>query len=164
MRVIALGVALSFAAGCDTGQRITRLEKENEELKAEIKKNQAAADFDLQAKCSKDARAWFNENWSRDKDTVLLDFTNHYNKAQNKCFILVEYHYSLNDGRGSWTGDMALSDIYENIKYGDFAENHLIFFKPTVGTKDQMLRCEVYGKKCKTLDEFNELIRSYLNN
>src|SRR5947207_14641231 len=118
--MIALGVVLSVALGCDT-ERISRLEKQNEELKAEIKKSQAAADFDLQAKCAKDARAWFNETWSRDKNTILLDYTNHYHKAANKCYILVEYHYSWGDKSGSWVNDIMLYDVYENSKEENFS-------------------------------------------
>jgi hypothetical protein len=118
--MFVLGVVLSVAPGCDTGERIARLEKQNEELKAEIKKNQAAADFDLQAKCAKDARAWFNETWSRDKNTILLDYTNHYHRASNKCYILVEYHYSWGDKSGSWVNDMILYDVYENSQSREF--------------------------------------------
>jgi hypothetical protein len=37
-------------------------------------------------------------NWagSRDKNTILLDFRNHYNKKENKCFGFVEWHYHSN--------------------------------------------------------------------
>jgi hypothetical protein len=160
--VIALSVVLSVATGCDT-ERISRLEKQNDELKAEIKKSQAAADYDLQAKCAKDSRAWFKENWSADKDTILLDFTNHYNKALNKCFILVEYHFRL-DKNGSWVNDMKLWDVYENSRYGSFAENNMMYFKPTLHPESSVITCEVVDAKCKTIEEFNNLIRPYLNN
>jgi ribosomal protein S13 len=53
------GSALIVATGCDNGERISRLEKQNQELQAEIKKRDAVAEYDLQAKCSKDARGWF---------------------------------------------------------------------------------------------------------
>jgi hypothetical protein len=66
-----------------------------QDLQAEIGKNAKSADFDLQSKCARDARTWFNDTWSRGKDTILLDYTNHYNKKSNQCFILVEYHYHL---------------------------------------------------------------------
>src|ERR1700682_3437330 len=92
--LLLLAAAVLLATtGCDNSDRIARLEKQNQELLAEVKKGQASADYDLQAKCSRDARAWFNETWSRDRDTILLDFSNHYNKKENKCFIFVEYHY-----------------------------------------------------------------------
>lgn len=96
---ISLLVLILFAAmGCDNSERISRLEKQNQDLRAEVSRSRATADYDLQAKCSKDAREWFNVNWAggRDKDTILLNFTNHYDKNLNKCFILVEYHYNSN--------------------------------------------------------------------
>lgn len=62
------------AIGCDTPDRVSRLEKQVQELQTKVGKDQAAIDYDLQSKCSKDAKAWFNESWGRgDKDTVLLD-------------------------------------------------------------------------------------------
>lgn len=161
--MIALAVLLAVVPGCDTNQRISRLEKENEELKAELKKNQAAGDFDLQAKCSRDAKGWFDQHWSRDKDTILLEFTNHYNKAENKCFILVEYHFRL-DKNGSWVNDMKLSDVYENAKYGSFAENNMIFFKPTLHPESSVIMCEVLDTKCMSLEQFNKLMQPYMNN
>jgi len=153
-----------MAIGCGQDEKIASLEKQNRELKAEVDKSHATADYDLQAKCSKDAKTWFNENWSRDKDTALLDFTNHYNKSMNKCFILVEYHYTLGDGGASWTNDMTLWDVYENAKYATFDESHMIYFKPTVRTDDRVIICELSDTKCKTGKEFNNLVRPYLNN
>jgi hypothetical protein len=94
--VVAIFITLS---GCDYGKRLSLLEKQNEELNVQIKKEQATADYDSQAKCSKDAKLWFNENWPRDKQTILLTYTNHYSKWQNKCFIVVEYHYRT-DSKG----------------------------------------------------------------
>jgi hypothetical protein len=67
-------------------------------------------DHDLQAKCSKDAKTFFTEGWTRDKDPVLLDYSNHYNKAQNKCFIYVEYHFHTGTD-ASWTNDIFLWDV-----------------------------------------------------
>jgi len=161
---IILTACCLMVAGCDHEQRIAALEKQSQELKTELAKNKAAADFDFQSKCSRDAKAWFNENWAGTKDAALLDYTNHFNKAQNKCFILVEYHYSIDKKTGSWIGDLILyDDVYENSKYGDFSENHWISLQPKIESGDHVSECEVYGKKCTTEDEFNGLIRSYMN-
>lgn len=158
---IALFVIFLFIIGCDSAERIDRLEKQNDELQSQLKKIQAASDYDLQAKCSRDAKSWFGENWARDKNTTLLDFTNHYNKALNKCFILVEYHYTL-DNSGSWTGDITLWDVYENSKYATFSEQHFISFKPPE-TRDEVIGCEMLGTKCKSAEEFNNGWRPYMN-
>ena len=161
--MIAFSVVLFMMVACGQDERIANLEKQNQELKAEMEKGRATADYDLQAKCSKDARAWFNENWSRDKDTVMLDFSNHYNKSQNKCFILVEFHYSI-DTNGSWANNMTLWDVYENSKFGAFTEYHTIYFKPVASTSDRVITCELFAQKCKTGNEFNGLVQPYLSN
>ncbi len=167
MRKLAfLGMLLVIAAGCDT-ERVSKLEKENQELKADLLKKRSAesatADYDLQAKCSRDAKGWFNENWPRDKDTILLDFTNHYNKSMNKCFISVEYHYHT-DKNGSWTNDITLWDVYENAQYGTLVEAHEEEFKPEFKITEQVITCELGQKKCKTVEEFNGLVRPYMDN
>jgi hypothetical protein len=155
--MIAFGAVLLMAMGCAQDEKIANLERQNQELKAEVEKNHATADYDLQAKCSRDAKTWFNENWSRDKDTLLLDFTNHYNKSMNKCFILVEYNYSIG-ANGSWVSSSQLSDVYENSKFATFAEHH------SASTDDRVNICELSDKKCKTPEEFNDFVRPYLNN
>jgi len=107
---LVFAAVLLILAGCDQesqNQKIATLEKANQELKAAVEKSHAVEEYDLQAKCSKDAKAWFKENWQRDKDRLLLDFTNHCNKSMNKCFILVEYHYSVGK-EGAWANDMTI--------------------------------------------------------
>jgi hypothetical protein len=158
---LALATCL-LLAGCDHEDRIGKLEKQNQELQAEIKKDHAAAEYDMQAKCAKDSRLWFNENWQRDKNTILLDYTNHYNKSQNKCFIEVEYHYRFYDQ--SWVNDMMVWDIYENEKFGTVTVRHMVYLKPEYHNEESVSGCEVYGKTCKTVDEFNGLVAPYMSN
>ncbi len=165
--IVAFAALLAIATGCDTSERISRLEKQNQELQSQLSKERAAtAGYDLQAKCSKDAKIWFKENSSWDKNTVLLDFTNHYNKKLNKCFILVEYHYDSHfagPGGTSWTNRMTLEDVYENAEYGEFAENHYTYWKPEFSSHDEVITCKMFNNNCKTIDEFNNFTRPYLN-
>lgn len=151
--------------GCGKDEKIALLKKRNQDLQAEIKKNDAAVEYDLQAKCSRDAKAWFNDNWSRDKDTLLLDYTKHYNKSQNKCFVLVEYHYSFASlgQSSSWVNDMGLWDVYENSKYGDISVTHYDYLKPDNKSEEKAGHCNVLDKKCSSIQEFNGLIQPYLN-
>lgn len=163
---IALGLLIGFVllVGCDA-DRLAKLEKENSDLKARVEKENTALDYDLQSKCAKDSRAWFNQNWnssSRDKDTMLLDFTNHYNKKSNTCFILVEYHFGSGDG-SAWYNNMTLWNVYENQKYADFTEFHQIFAKGGILPTDSVSTCSVSGDKCTSIDQFNNLARPYMN-
>ena len=160
-KFVAFGALFLIATGCDLPDRVGKLEKQTSELRAEVEKNREAVELDSQAKCSKDARAWFNDNWSRDKDTILLDFSNHYNKSQNKCFIYVVFHYTSGPA-GSWTNSRGLWDVYENTRYAKFGENHEQL-KPDYKVDDHVFTCEVSGKKCTSLQEFNELLQPYLS-
>lgn len=135
-------------------------------MKAEVDRQTTIVNYDLQAKCAKDARTWFGENWLPDKDTILLNYTDHYDAKLNKCFILVEYHYNsrlAGPGGDSWTNDMGLFDVYENAKYAQFNENHYTYMKPKSSTGDEVITCEVSGTQCKTGAEFNGLIRQYMD-
>lgn len=143
----------------DHEARLTKLEKENQELRAEVGKNAA---YDLQSKCARDAKTWFNDTWSRDKDTILLDYTNHYSKASNKCFITVEYHYTT-DKNGSWVNDIIVYDVYENAKFGNYTKTTAIFLKPQYQSIEKVYTCEVFDKKCTTIEQFNNLIRPYMS-
>jgi hypothetical protein len=158
---LILGLSITLIAGCDHSDRIAHLERQNAQLQEKLTTQQTIAEYDLREKCSRDAKSWFKENWSRDKDTILLDYTDHYSKEQNKCFILVEYHYKFGDGE-SWVNNMTLWDVQENSKYGFFSENHAIFTKPEYRSNNQVILCEVLGKECKTGEEFNRLISPYL--
>jgi hypothetical protein len=165
--LIALA-ALLVCSGCDT-DRISKLEKENTELKAEVAKTNAATDFNLQEKCSNAAKSWFRENFPPDKNTILLDETNHFNRKMNKCFITVEYHSTGADSKvagilSSWYNNISLWDVFENEKYANFAESHTMFsYALKRPPEDRVDECEVAGTKCKSLDEFNNLTRSYMS-
>jgi hypothetical protein len=57
-------------SSCDT-EKVSQLEKENRDLKADLAKKRsgesATADCDLHSKCSRDAKAFFDEGWARTK-------------------------------------------------------------------------------------------------
>lgn len=161
LMIAVIALSLSIPDGCDHEDRLKRLEKDNQDLKAQVSKDQAVTDYDLQAKCSRDAKAWFNGTWSRDKDTVLLTYTNHYNKALNKCYIWVEYHYRV-DKNGSWYKDLLLTDVYENSTFGNFSESHLVFGGKVLNP--DVIMCEMWNKECKTGEEFNNFAATYLTN
>ena len=152
--------ALTALFGCDT-DRVSKLERQNAELKAQAEK---VRDFDLQAKCSTDSEAWFREHWEAvrgAKSTLSLDYTNHYNQLSNKCFILVEYHYGASVS-SSWTNNIALYDVYENVKYGQLGDSHYVGLNSGMG--DNVVTCEILDKKCATVEQFNGMVQPYMNN
>ena len=58
---------------------------------------------------------------------------------------------------------MSLWDVYENVKYGEFSQNHMIFLKANLHN-DKVIGCELRANTCTTIEQFNNLIRPYLNN
>lgn len=152
-----VALALLLCAGCE-GDRIAQLEKENAELKAKIEQQD-----DLKAKCSTAARAWFNDNWAstpRDKDTITLDFIDHYNAKFDRCLIIVEDHYnsSLLFGKGGQSWSKLMYDVHENSLHADFEEIYYTYKRPP-----EVITCDVEGRKCKTPAEFNDLTRPYMS-
>jgi hypothetical protein len=139
--------------------RIAKLEKQHEELQTKVSRQDAAIDYDLQAKCSKDARAFFNTTFRSDRGTMLLDYWSHYNKRLNKCFIQSEHHYEF--GKPSWINSVMLYDVYENSSYGAAGVFHHIDPK-TFSDSASTSNCELLGKSCASLEEFVSLTRTYM--
>jgi hypothetical protein len=146
--------------GCCRTERISYLEKENLGLRAQVAKDRAVAEYDLQAKCSRDATAWFNDNWSgKDKKTIiLLTHTNHLQKSSQD-------NYSRG-GNGNWVNDMTLWDVYENKNYGQYTETSTSHPNQSPEFTYRVLACELFGKAkgCETMDDFTDLVWAYLNN
>src|SRR5262249_34995184 len=143
--------------------RLKALEKENKELKESVKRSEAAIDFDLAAKCADRAKVWMRENFPPDKDTLLLTPTNHYNKAQNKCFVLVEWHYQLGNKKSmSWQNDIMLWDVVQGEKVADFSQNHT-FYGDNPTDHEGRAHCEI-GKPCSSMDEFNRFVSPFMSN
>ncbi len=164
-RVLIFGLLL-LLIGCDLPDRVAKLEKENKELRTQQSERDRVASYDLQAKCAKDAREYFEKGWRPDKSTLLLDFKDHYNKRENRCFILIEYHYNSNQAAAdgaSWTNLMNIYDVQENNEYAEFGENHYTYYKPKLTTGSEVVMCKVQGQDCKSVDEFNKLSSSLMN-
>jgi hypothetical protein len=160
--ILSLIVAMLVVGGCDDPQQTARLQKENAELKAQLNEKNVTRNYDLQTRCSKDAKVWFNQSYSRDKDTMMLDFSNHYNTASNQCLILIEYHFSNRSGR-SWLNNMSLYNVYENARYGNYLEEHVIGFDHD-DPKDKLITCDMFDEKCTSLDQFNKFVQPYMSN
>ncbi|HKW19508.1 MAG TPA: hypothetical protein VJO35_18505 [Terriglobales bacterium] len=152
MRVAGIVLLLLLGCACDSADHVSNLEKQTQSDRDRV------ADYNLSEKCSKDAKEWFNSNWGREANTILLTYTNHYNKKMNKCFVVVEDHYSM--GHSDWTNHTALWDIYDNVERGVVSISHIMWVDKPV---EQTMHCEIDGQKCSSLDGFSELSRSYMN-
>ena len=60
--------------------------------------------------------------------------------------------------------NVSLWDVQESSKYGGFAESHRIVSNPKFEEEDRMVNCKLLGDKCKSHEEFQNLMRPYFNN
>jgi len=163
--LITCGCFVAFTLSCDIPNRVSKLEKQNAELSAELQKIKVASDYDMQEKCSHGARDWLRENWQSSKDTIFMTYDSHYNRMSNRCFIVVERHEkSIFGDNGSWSNVIELWDVLENNKYASIQEDHLVHLKPQYTVGDGVAQCDVAGKECKSLSEFNDLTKPYMSN
>jgi hypothetical protein len=152
MRWTILFAAVALA-GCNQA-KIAYLEKQIQDLKAQVDQQTKLVDLDTQAKCATAAKVFFNSNWlPHDPKTILLDYTNHYNKKVGKCFIMVEWHFNDSAIDGSWFNVEEVHDVFENNQYARFSERHSLDVV-THDQKHQLVACDVDGRKCTSNDEF----------
>jgi hypothetical protein len=162
MKKWSIAVSLTLLPACNT-DRIAQLEKQNKEMRAELERQKSLVDLDTQNKCSNAALSFFRRTWSRDKDTVLLDYSNHYNKALGKCFILVEWHYNSHTvfNGSAWFGVVQIHDVFENNRYAEISERHAVTFTPP-NTIDTVTSCNVDNVACGSMEEFHNKTRHYM--
>ena len=144
------------------------LDKQTKELQQQIRMQQGIASLDAQSKCAAAAKTYFKENWSNnsaDENTKLLNYTNHYSSRLGKCYIRVEYNFTTGEQEGApWTNTITLVDAFEGAKFGWFAENHFVTLQPKDQERNRLSLCKVANTKCKSLEEFNKLSQSYMQN
>lgn len=108
-------------------------------------------DYDLSDKCGKRCEEIYHKTYNNGvietgKNTLFYDYENHYNKKLNKCFMLIREE-------GTITGTKkALTDIQENKTYGHVRKN-----------KDyKIILCWVLDKKCQSVEEWDLLVKPYM--
>jgi hypothetical protein len=109
-------------------------------------------DLESQAKCSKDAEAYFRREWPGGPGFSAQQ-TNHYNEAQNKCFVRIQRDCFLVEATGT---RVMVFDVYENLQHAEYSE-------ALQSGGMTMISCEVAGKKCQNIDEFNALASPLMN-
>ena len=115
-------------------------------------------DYELQERCGKRSEEWFKskygDGFSRSDDgNMRSHYKNHYNKKQNKCFILINNNFvdtnKKNNKDQSFT-DKFLYDVNENGYYGSYMN--------MVEGSD----CIFLEKKCKSEKEWDLLVKPYM--
>lgn len=149
------------SVGCNSG-KIEQLEKENQDLRAELRKQQEImSNFNYQERCAEQARKTFNELGYAKKP--FASYENHYNGKLNKCFMEISNTESV--AGGNVVTSRNISDALEGKTYGEYV------WQTEKGKKFweiPPLMCTVTSasgeeRQCKTDDEFKELIKPYMD-
>ena len=116
--------------------------------------------YELQERCGHSAAAWFKEEngngvTNTKEAQTLSSFRNHYNTRLNKCFVLLMAtsvsHKRTATGQVSATTIQTLFDLNDNNDYGSFAQ-----------VESRVMSCYVQEKHCANMDEWQSLIKPYL--
>ena len=114
----------------------------------------------LQEQCGKLAAEAFAKEWgtvvsNTDKGQTIADHRHHYNLRLNKCFYLElstiyprERQYSRPAGALS---SSRLFDLRESSKIGSYHQ-----------LEDEIVACDVQGKECHSLLEYEALIKPFM--
>jgi len=110
--------------------------------------------YDLQEKCGKRCDEYFkNENGNgtiNDKEQLgNVSYQSHYNKKMNKCLILLN-EKGVKKNNDKIYKMKTLLDVNEKKKFGFFYNFGTLTF------------CDVLEKKCKSEEEWNLLVKPYM--
>jgi hypothetical protein len=104
---------------------------------------------ELQENCEESAAGNFHRKTANDEDRV--DYRAHYNVRLKKCFYRETYISHTPVGVNMW---VYLSDLQENLIYGGFHRS----------TNLGLFYCDLKDRQCRSISEWNELVKQYMSN
>jgi hypothetical protein len=152
--IVESALLFILCAGCN-GDRIARLEKENQDLKARLAQKTVSRNDD-QMQCLRDTRTFFEKQYKSVKGTTFLNYMSHFNRDENVCYMVIEWHGD-NAPLGS-TSSMTLWNMQKNSRVGIFFANQ------SHDGNESVSKCTVNGISCATPDEFYKLVQPFMNN
>jgi hypothetical protein len=114
------------------------------------------ASYERQEKCARDARDWYRHAWEDSPGVpgLVSTYTNHYSAKLSGCFIVVDSTllFRTKNGQESSKRSATLTDVLENRD---------------IGTADWYVnapfnQCQVNGAKCSSPDEWQRLLKPYM--
>ncbi len=116
---------------------------------------------ELQEQCMKRSKEYFNKEYGNgiingeNGERLISNYTNHYNKKLNKCYILItstEFTRNMENKIESIRIKM-LFELNENKGYGS-----LIQFE----NNNKPINCRILEKYCKSEKEWDLLVKPYM--
>ena len=114
--------------------------------------------YNLQERCGKFAAEVFAKEWgtgfsNTDNGHTIAEYRNHYNFRLNKCFYLELSITEPRSGDERPFSSSRLFDLYENTEIGTYQQ-----------LGDEVVSCDVQGKECNSLVEYQALIKPFMEN
>jgi hypothetical protein len=116
------------------------------------------AAYELQERCARDALAWYKQ-WDDVPGVggvpVISSYTNHYSSKLGGCFIVVKRTEIATDkatGKDGSSHSITLADVLENHDLG------LLDTYPN----GSLIACEVNGRACTSVSDWNALLKPYM--
>lgn len=118
--------------------------------------------YDLRDKCGREAREWFKHFYgdgvSRKSDGEShSSYTNHYNERLNRCYALLASNVVIRDEQTHkiiLSDQRALVDVSENKDIGNYLK---------LSDMDNAMACKIGEQKCSSLEEWESLAASYMD-
>lgn len=154
---VGLGIIL-FRQNATVSSQETQLAAIGAELSA-LKQQTKSVSFDLQVKCSEQARKAFIQGGFNAND--LASYQNHYNPQLKKCFI--EMQNTTSQGKTVWT-HRNVFDAVEGKEYGTYSWRADAVKKywevPPIICVVETPQGET--QQCHSDDEFSKLVHIYM--
>lgn len=114
--------------------------------------------YELQERCSKRTAEVFNDEGIQktEEGQALVSYENHFSPSLNRCFVRQSITTLNKSGKPRPHEGMTIYEVNEGKKIAYMA-------KFLEGDK-RIFLCFVNGKKCSSEEEFNELIKPYMDN
>lgn len=118
-------------------------------------------DYELQKKCGKQCEEYFNKEYGNgiinkgDGEQLISNYTNHYNKKLNKCYILItstEFIRNMENKIES-IRIKTLFDLNENREYGSFIQFE---------NNNKPINCRILEKYCNSEKEWDLLVKPHM--
>jgi hypothetical protein len=124
-------------------------QKPTKEDSSVSEKKNVKEEYELQDKCGQRTSEFFKKEYGNGISTdkygqMMSGYQNHYNKKLNKCFIIIT----------STSRNMRLKNLFdfnENKELGTFVDN-----------KNLPMDCRVFEKSCKSEQEWDLLVKPYM--
>jgi hypothetical protein len=123
----------------------------------------------LQEKCAEGAKKFYTESGRNEIGQQSFN-GHHYNKKLDRCFVEIGYYYGKEEFK-EWREALPKSKplmfpSWEVRLYDVFGDSTLTVFPSPFAryyrAKGKVIECYVGNKKCKSIDEYDALIKPYM--